>query len=59
MDDYQVHCREIYWLCRGKTTDSLVDWSLVGKEIVMPLVTVRDATTIRKLAAKYPASQDR
>jgi uncharacterized protein (DUF1697 family) len=53
LDDFHVHGREIYWLCLAKTTESLVDWSLVGKTITIPLVTVRNATTVRKLAAKY------
>lgn len=57
LDALHVHGREIYWLCRAKTTESLVDWSLVGKTIQFPPVTVRNATTIRKLAAKYPPPQ--
>ncbi|MBV9788299.1 MAG: DUF1697 domain-containing protein [Chloroflexi bacterium] len=54
LDAFHVHDREIYWLCRAKTTESLVDWALVGKTVSLPPVTVRNATTIRKLAAKYP-----
>jgi uncharacterized protein (DUF1697 family) len=57
LDDFHVHGREIYWLCRAKTTESLVDWALVGRSVTLPPVTVRNATTVRKLAAKYPASR--
>lgn len=53
LDDFCVHGREIYWLCRAKTSDSLVDWALVGKTVALPPMTVRNATTVRKLAAKY------
>lgn len=53
MDALHVYGREIYWLCRGKTTESLIDWSRVGKPLALPPLTVRNATTIRKLAAKY------
>lgn len=57
LDAFHVHGRESYWLCRAKTTESLVDWSLVEKTVHVPLVTVRNATTIRKLAAKYAVAQ--
>lgn len=53
IDEFHIHHREIYWLCRKKITESLVNWSLLGKTIAMPPVTVRNVTTIRKLAAKY------
>jgi uncharacterized protein (DUF1697 family) len=53
MDALHVYGREIYWLCRGKTTESLIDWPRLGKAITLPPLTVRNATTVRKLAAKY------
>lgn len=53
MDEFSIHQREIYWLCRGKTSDSLVNWSLLGKNVPSPAATVRNVTTIRKLVAKY------
>jgi uncharacterized protein (DUF1697 family) len=59
IDQLHVHSREIYWLTHGRTSDSQIDWALVGKSISIPLVTVRNATTVRKLAAKYPAPLDR
>jgi uncharacterized protein (DUF1697 family) len=53
IDEFHVHKREIYWLCRKKTSESLVDWKLLGKTVTMPPVTVRNITTVRKLAEKY------
>jgi uncharacterized protein (DUF1697 family) len=53
-DAFHVAGREIFWLCRGKTTESLVDWSGLGNVVPLPPMTVRNATTVRKLAAKYP-----
>lgn len=52
-DKFHIHKREIYWLCRTKTSDSLVDWKHLGKTIAMPPMTVRNVTTVRKLAEKY------
>jgi uncharacterized protein (DUF1697 family) len=54
MDAFHVDGREIYWLCRGKTTESLADWPRMGKTLQLPQLTVRNVTTVRKLAAKYP-----
>ncbi|HEU4324128.1 MAG TPA: DUF1697 domain-containing protein [Roseiflexaceae bacterium] len=53
VDLFHIHQREIYWLCRNKITDSQVDWKRLGKAITMPAVTVRNRTTVEKLAAKY------
>jgi uncharacterized protein (DUF1697 family) len=53
LDDFRIHGREVYWLCRGKVTDSMVSWPLVAKTVAMPS-TMRNLTTIRKLAALYP-----
>lgn len=50
-DWFHIHGREIYWLSEGKMTESLVDWRLVGKSVTLPPNTMRNATTVRKLAA--------
>ena len=56
VDDFHVHGREIYWLCRKKMSDSAFSGALLEKTIGMP-ATLRNSTTVRKLAAKYaPAS---
>lgn len=57
MDEFHIHQCEIYWLCRGKTSGSLVNWSLMSKQVALPAVTVRNATTIRKLVAKHAAER--
>jgi uncharacterized protein (DUF1697 family) len=53
VDSFDIHGREIYWLCRGKITESLVNWTRLGKTMPMPRVTVRNVTTVRKLAERY------
>jgi uncharacterized protein (DUF1697 family) len=54
VDDFQVHEREIYWLCRKKISESAFSGALLEKAIGIP-ATIRNVTTVRKLAAKYPA----
>lgn len=50
-DDLLVRDRELYWLCRGRTSDSKVWRTPLEKVIGMP-ATVRNITTVRTLAAK-------
>ena len=52
LDDFRVHEREIYWLCRTRSSDSAFSGALLEKAIGMP-ATMRNSTTVRKLAAKY------
>jgi uncharacterized protein (DUF1697 family) len=56
IDDFHVHEREVYWLCRKKSSESAFSGALLEKTVGMP-ATMRNATTVRKLAAKYPASR--
>ena len=56
IDDFHVHEREIYWLCRTRMSDSAFSGALLERTIGMP-ATMRNATTVRKLAAKYAARQ--
>jgi uncharacterized protein (DUF1697 family) len=54
IDDFQFHGRELYWLARARLTDSpLFSGALLEKTIGMP-ATMRNITTVRKLALKYP-----
>jgi uncharacterized protein (DUF1697 family) len=54
-DDFRVHDREFYWLCRIRLSDSpLFSGTLLGRTIGMPS-TMRNVKTVRKLAAKYAA----
>jgi uncharacterized protein (DUF1697 family) len=52
VDDVHLDGREVYWLCRTKFGDSLISGALLAKTLGMPL-TLRNVTTIKKLAAKY------
>ena len=52
-DDFHVHGRELYWLIRGKMSDSMLKGPELGKALGAP-TTVRNANTIRRLVAKYP-----
>jgi len=54
MDDFFVEGRELYWLCRGKTTESLVAWPQLTRSVIGSS-TMRNMTTVRRLAARYPA----
>lgn len=55
-DDFHIHDREIYWLCRTKLSESSFSGALLEKTIGMS-ATMRNVTTVRKLAAKYSASE--
>lgn len=54
VDELHLDGREIYWLVRGKITDSAVPGALLGRTIGMP-ATARNITTVRRLAKKYAA----
>ena len=51
-DRFAVAGREVYWLCRTVSTDSLVATSQLRKAVGP--TTSRNITTFRRLAAKYP-----
>jgi uncharacterized protein (DUF1697 family) len=53
-DDFHVHGREVYWLCRTRVSESAFSGALLERALGMP-ATMRNITTVRKLAAKYPA----
>ena len=53
MDDFHLHQSEVYWLCRfTKFSESEFSSARLEKTLGMP-VTLRNSTTVRKLAAKY------
>lgn len=54
VDDFHINGRELYWLCRIRMSDSKFSGGLLEKTLGMP-ATLRNITTVRKLAAKYPA----
>ncbi len=51
-DDFHLHGREVYWLLRRKFSDSEFTGARLEKILGMP-VTLRNSTTVKKLAAKY------
>ena len=52
-DAFHMHGRELYWLCRVRLSDSpLFSGTLLPKTIGVP-TTMRNITTVRKLAAKF------
>lgn len=53
-DDFHVHQREVYWLCRGKISESAFSGALLEKTLGTA-ATMRNSTTVRKLACKYAA----
>ncbi len=52
-DDFKFRGRELYWLCRGRFSDSKFSGARLEKMLGAP-VTVRNLTTVGKLAEKYP-----
>jgi uncharacterized protein (DUF1697 family) len=51
-DHFSLKGREVYWLLRTKFSDSRISGALLAKTLGMP-ATLRNATTVKKLAAKY------
>ena len=56
VDDFHVRGREVYWLCRTKMSESAFSGALLEKAVGMP-ATLRNANTLRRLTAKYPATR--
>lgn len=52
IDDFNVHGREIYWLCKKKQSESKVSNVVIEKALGVKF-TLRGVNTVRKLAEKY------
>jgi uncharacterized protein (DUF1697 family) len=52
IDDFHVHGREIYWLCRKKQSDSKISNVVIEKALGIKS-TLRSVNTVNKLAEKY------
>jgi uncharacterized protein (DUF1697 family) len=52
IDDFHVHGRELYWLCKVKQSDSKFSNALFERKVKVRS-TFRGMNTIAKLAAKY------
>lgn len=51
-DDFHVFGNEVYWLCRGRFSDSMFSGTKLEKCLKMS-TTLRNSNTIRRLVAKY------
>lgn len=54
-DEFRVKGQEYYWLCRVRTSDSKVWTSSALKALRLPLSSMRNMTSIRKLCARHLA----
>ncbi len=52
VDDFHVHGREIYWVCREKQSASKIS-NAVLERAVGQKATLRGVKTVKKMAAKY------
>ncbi len=57
VDEFCVDGREFYWLCRIKSHESKVWSSPALRALKLPSSSMRNLTTIRKLAALYPSDE--
>lgn len=53
-DEFHVNGREVYWLCHGNMSDSVI-WRGPLKNVLSAVNTFRNVTTIQRLAARIPA----
>lgn len=53
LDDFQLRGRDLFWLCRGRLTESLVKWPQLTKTIGVSS-TARNVKTIHQLVERYP-----
>lgn len=54
VDEFRVNGREFYWLCRVRSSDSKVWATPQMRALKLPTATMRNITTVRKIAALYP-----
>ena len=52
VDDFHVHGREIYWLCKVRQSESKVSNTLFEKRVKVRS-TFRNVNTVARLVAKY------
>jgi uncharacterized protein (DUF1697 family) len=52
IDDFHVHRREIYWLCKKKQSESKISNVAIEKALGVK-TTLRGVNTVKKLAKKY------
>ena len=54
IDDFHIHGRELYWLCRKKQSESKISNVVLEKALGLK-ATLRGINTINKMAEKYIA----
>ncbi|HSH37188.1 MAG TPA: DUF1697 domain-containing protein [Chthoniobacterales bacterium] len=54
VDAFRIVGRELYWLCRGRSSDSTFAGPKLEKTLRMP-TTLRNSNTVLRISAKYPA----
>jgi len=54
IDDFHVHGREVYWLCRKRQSESTFSNAALEKALGRPS-TLRGLSTVQKIAEKYAA----
>ncbi len=52
IDDFHVHGREVYWLCKKKQSESTFSNAVLEKTLGIKS-TLRGVSTVQKMAAKY------
>jgi len=52
IDEFHIHGREIYWLCKKKQSDSKISNVVIEKALGVKS-TLRGVNTVKKLAEKY------
>ena len=52
VDAFRIQGRELYWLRRGRFSDSKMSGNALERSLGQP-ATLRNVTTVRKIAAKY------
>lgn len=57
LDDFHVHGREVYWLCRAKQNESKFTNAVFERTLKLK-ATLRGLNTIARLAAKYPPARN-
>ena len=56
IDDFHIHEREIYWLCRKKQSESKISNAVLEKALGQRS-TLRGVNTVKKMAAAYSKSK--
>ena len=56
IDDFSVHGREVYWLCRKRQSESTFSNAVLEKVLGRPS-TLRGWNTVTKMTAKWPPAE--